>query len=825
MKQKILGVLLGLSLLLALMPTTVLADGPEGPPVPVTIFATNDLHGNIEHSDAVIGLAQTAAIKASTPDALLVDAGDATQGASFATASKGADVISVMNAAGYDVMAAGNHEFDYGTGTLLNNAAAAGFPILAANVRKDGKPLLETSCVKEAAGKKIGFIGLTTVSTATSTNPAQLSGVTFAGEVETARAEIAALSDRADAIVLICHMGENDTAVDCTSKALLEGLTAEERGRVAAVIDGHSHQTYADEYEGIPIVQAGVNGTSMGRVDLLFSGDTTVSARGSVLTYDEAMAYELTDGGLAAAAKVEDTLAAIRESQKAVLDQTLCEAVSPLWGGYVYYDYVESRIVETAYGDFVTDAFLDSARAFAANNGLDLPVVAVENGGGIAQTMPMGTVTRGDVLNAFNHGNLVVALSVTPAQLYTALEAGLTMTGQDDTGLLVRERVSGSFLQAGGFSYTYDPAGEAGAKVTEVTLDGGKKLSRDDTSTRLLLATNNYAATFAGLSEGEQLGELGGEDLIVEEYILSQTGGGTEKLTYPLTQGRIRIAGDKSPETYGVAIPVLSSADKTTPLAGRTFHLKVDGGDYVEMTTDENGTLAVTGLSKGPHQFFLREAGGQAVYVNNYSGSGTVTTKEGYYRLGFLADDGVPFTDVSAGAWYRGAVAYVYQNGLMRGMGGGLFTPDGTVTRAQMAMALWNMRGRPVVDYYMDYSDAVEGLWYSEAVRWAASEGIAVGYGNGRFGPGDPVTREQMAAMIYRYEQKYGSGGFTGSWMYHLPFTDLEAISDWAFEAVAWCGMKNVLEGGEAGAFDPAGHALRCELAAALMRYCENAAE
>ncbi len=345
MRRKTLSILLSLLLLLSLLPSTALADGLDGPPEAVTIFTTNDIHGNVEHSDTAIGLSQAAAIKASTPGSLLVDAGDATQGASFATVTQGADVIKAMNAAGYDVMAAGNHEFDYGAQTLLDNAAAADFPILAANVQKDGEPLLDASCVKEVDGKKIGFIGLTTTATATSTNPAQLAGITFADEVTAAKEEIAKLDGSADTIVLICHMGENDTAVDCTSKALLAALSEDELAKVAAVIDGHSHQTYTDTYEDIPIVQAGVNGTSMGRVDLLFSGDATVSAEGSVLTYEDAMAYELTDAGKAAAAKVEETLTAVKDGQAAILDQTLCQTAAPLWGGYIYYDYVESRIV------------------------------------------------------------------------------------------------------------------------------------------------------------------------------------------------------------------------------------------------------------------------------------------------------------------------------------------------------------------------------------------------------------------------------------------------------------------------------------------------
>ncbi len=781
MKRKALSVLVSIALMLTLLPTAALAA--QGP-VTVTIFSTNDLHGSVEHSDSAIGLAQAAAMKASTPNALLADAGDATQGASFATISKGGDVIEVMNAAGYDVMAAGNHEFDYGTDVLLANAKGADFPILAANVMRSGKPLLETSCVKQAGGKKIGFVGLTTAATATSTNPSQLAGIEFMDEIQTAIAHIHALEDKTDAIVLICHMGENETAVDLTSKqlmTLMDGMDPEACDAVTAVIDGHSHQTYADEYEGTPIVQAGVNGTSMGRVDLVFSGDA-VSAQGAVLTYDEAMAYELTDAGRTAAAKVEKTLAGIKEGQDAVLKQRLCETTAPLWGGYIYYDYVESRIVETAYGDFVTDAFVDSAETFAENNGLDLPVVAVENGGGIGQTMPMGTVTRGDVLNAFNHGNLVVALSVTPAQLYTALELGLTMSGQDDTGLLLRERVSGSFLQVSGFTYTYDPAGEAGAKVVEAALADGTKLSRDDTTTKLLLATNNYVATFDGFKDSEQLGELGGEDLIVEEYILAQTEKGA--LDYPMTQGRIQIAGDKSPEQYAVSIPVLSSADKTTPLAGEKVHLKVDGGAYAEMTTDGEGKLTVTGLAKGPHQFFLQEAAGQAVYVNNYSGSGLTTTREGYYRLAFLVE------------------------------GSG----TGPISRADAVSALWELAGKPEV-MGCDFSDLVTGAAYNSAVDWAASCGVTSGYPDGTFRPGTPVTREQLAVMVFNYAKSQGMEAVTLEENLG-PYSDAGQISSYARMAVNWAVGRGLLAGKD-GTLAPQGQVTRAELTQVLAQYAK----
>ena len=234
----------------------------------VTIYTTNDIHGVVGGSDTAIGLPQTAAIAASTENALLVDAGDAIQGASFATISQGLDVIRLMNSAGYDVMAAGNHEFDYGYDMLMANVEMADFPILGANVLYNGSPMLEQNTVITVGEHKIGFIGITTTDTATSTNPAKLARVTFADEIQTAKEQIANLSDSTDAIVLVCHLGNNPSAVDCTSEDLLKGLSAEELSKVTAAVDGHSHTVEDGVFEGtsIPVIQTGTGFTALGAI-------------------------------------------------------------------------------------------------------------------------------------------------------------------------------------------------------------------------------------------------------------------------------------------------------------------------------------------------------------------------------------------------------------------------------------------------------------------------------------------------------------------------------------------------------------------------------
>ena len=181
-----------------------------------------------------------------------------------------------------------------------------------------------------------------------------------------------------------------------------------------------------------------------------------------------------------------------------------------------------------------------------------------------------------------------------------------------------------------------------------------------------------------------------------------------------------------------------------------------------------------------------------------------------------------PFVDVTTDDWFYEAADYVFQRDLMTGTDATHFTPDGTSTRAMVATILWRMAGQPQADYTMAFADVPAGTWYTEAVRWAASEGIVTGYSATKFGPDDPVTREQFAAMLYRYAQTLGEG-FTGNWSFPLDFPDAADVSDYAYEALCWLTMENVIQGMEDGNLHPQGTATRAQLATMLMRFCQAA--
>lgn len=205
-----------------------------------------------------------------------------------------------------------------------------------------------------------------------------------------------------------------------------------------------------------------------------------------------------------------------------------------------------------------------------------------------------------------------------------------------------------------------------------------------------------------------------------------------------------------------------------------------------------------------------------STYVIAYDGSrAAACPKDGTCPLS-------AYTDLDPASWYHDGVHWALENGVMQGLGGGVFQPDGTTTRAQVATILWNMEGKPAADGPNPFFDIpIDGdVWYADAVKWAAANGIVEGYIEGAhkvFGPDQPVTREQLVTMLYRYAQSKGRG-FTGMWMFLLDFPDAADVSDWASEAMHWMVMQGVINGMD-GKLNPKGSATRAQAASMLSRF------
>ena len=177
---------------------------------------------------------------------------------------------------------------------------------------------------------------------------------------------------------------------------------------------------------------------------------------------------------------------------------------------------------------------------------------------------------------------------------------------------------------------------------------------------------------------------------------------------------------------------------------------------------------------------------------------------------------GGTFTDVPATHWAAGAVAFVSSQGLLQGISADTFAPGQPMTRAMLVTALWREAGSPVVNYAMDFDDVAEGQWYTEAVRWAASEGIVAGTGKG-FSPDAALTRESLAAILFRYAGGQVSADDLSG------YADGASVSAWAREAMNWAVAQGLITGKSGGRLDPGGTASRAEVSAILMRYVQSA--
>ncbi len=182
------------------------------------------------------------------------------------------------------------------------------------------------------------------------------------------------------------------------------------------------------------------------------------------------------------------------------------------------------------------------------------------------------------------------------------------------------------------------------------------------------------------------------------------------------------------------------------------------------------------------------------------------------------------FSDVSAGAWYADAVKYVTGNELFNGTGKNTFSPNAQMTRAMMVTVLHRMAGKPAASgTQKSFSDIAPGMWYTDAIAWASENGIVNGYSNGTFGVNDSVTREQLAAILYRYAVNAGiQAEVTASSGAADGFADSGKISSYARTAVEWAVEKGLVNGKGNNRLDPAGTATRAELAAILMRFNES---
>ncbi|PYI50305.1 5'-nucleotidase C-terminal domain-containing protein [Paenibacillus flagellatus] len=488
----------------------------------VTLFHTNDVHARVESTkDVNIGYAEMVALvrsyKKEHPNTLLIDAGDTFHGQTIANLVRGESIVDIMNAAGYDAMAPGNHDFNYGYARLVELSKRAQFPVVSANVKQaDGERLLAPYVIKEAGGLKIGFFGLTTPETAYKTHPKNVEGITFADPAAEAKAIVAELKGKVDAIVAIAHLGVDLSSADTSIKV------ARAVPEIDVILDGHSHTAMeAGRLEGgVLIAQTGEYLKQIGRVDLTFENGKLTSKKASLITKQQVVEQNVQPDP-----KVLDIVGQVKQAQEAVLQEVVGSAGVKLVG--------EREVVrkgESNLGNLIADAMLSETGADAA----------ITNGGGIRASIEAGPITKGDVITVLPFGNYIQTKKVKGADIKAALELGVSAYPES----------LGGFPQVGGLSFEFDPSLPKNARITSIAVKGEPL----DPERTYVLATNDFMAA-------------GGDNYTMfKDYPVANDFSSLEESLIAY----IRQAGELKPATEGrIRVKAAAAAPQPAPAAQR----------------------------------------------------------------------------------------------------------------------------------------------------------------------------------------------------------------------------------------------------------------
>lgn len=344
---------------------------------------------------------------------------------------------------------------------------------------------------------------------------------------------------------------------------------------------------------------------------------------------------------------------------------------------------------------------------------------------------------------------------------------------------------------------TLQEAANAAKDGDEITVIQNKNLDLTFTTTKSVKVTNKtndkITVKFNGTNK-----DVAKDATETFSYTKSSSGSSSSgKTTYKVTTSAVNNGGvNASPSSAekGAAITITLSPDKGYKL------------DKLTVTDGSGKTVSTVKKSDTVYTFTMPAS---AVKVGVSYVKATETPSE------------TKFNDVSANDWFASAVDYVTGKGMMNGTADNTFSPKANTTRGMVVTVLYRLENQPSTSA-ASFTDVASGAYYANAVAWANANGIVSGYGSGKFGPNDKVTREQLAAILYRYAQYKKYDVSVGEDTNILSYDDAQSISTYAIPAIQWACGAGVVTGKSGSKLDPKGNATRAEVAAMLMRFCEN---
>lgn len=488
-------------------PTETTASSTATDSIEAVIIHTNDVHGRILEEKGVIGDAKAAAVieeeRSKIENTIVVDAGDAFQGLPISNSTKGEDRANIMNQVGYDAMAVGNHEFDFGMDQAIKYKETLNFPLLSANTYVNGARVFEASTIVDKTPTVVGdefvVIGVTTPETATKTHPKNIEGVTFADPITEVNKVIDEVEARALAdnrvynnYIILAHLGvDATTPVEWRGSTLAEALSQNSKlaGKRVIVIDGHSHTVQSATYgDNVTYNQTGSYLNNIGKVTLkseqLLGEASLISAADTASVTPDALITELVN---------EIKVKYEAENAQVVIENNPVELNG---------ERSNVRVRETNLGNAVTDAIYAYGQTGFSNK----TSLAVTNGGGLRATIAKDQpVTKGDIIAVLPFGNIISQITVTGQQIQDMFTKSLSSALQTDkeTGKFILDEngaplfeASGGFLQISGATVFYDPTLPVKERVLLIGILNPETGEYDDLDLEktYYLATNDFLA-------------------------------------------------------------------------------------------------------------------------------------------------------------------------------------------------------------------------------------------------------------------------------------------------------------------------------------------
>lgn len=525
----------------------------KNPDKNVTLLVTSDIHGGVEEGFTLAGVYEKRKEYEAKGDyTLLIDDGDLLQGGLLSSMSKGEDLIDIANAAGYDIMTFGNHEFDYGMEKFLSNAKKLNCSYVSCNFNENGKLVFKPYVIKEIGGAKFAFIGINTPDSLTSSAPKYFQDAKgnfkygfFQGEegkllfakvqesIDNAKAE------GADFIIGVAHVGQKEA----TGLYKYTDIISNTRG-FDIFLDGHSHDTdqvNMKDMDGNEVFRMGV-GTKLACL-----GTVTITPAGTIehelLTYKQPAEGE-------EPVKYDNVVSQIVQEKNSKIDESMLQKIGTTDFNFTIYDPTAVdeagkpirivRRMETNLGNFVADAYKE-------RTGADCAFV---NGGGVRADIGKGDITVSDIKNVQPFGNIICLLEVTGQQILDAMEWGCKVAPAE----------SGAFPQISGMSFDLDTSIENPCKKDDssglcIGIEGERRVKNlkingedVDLSKKYKMSTLSYMALDHGdgytAFDGCEVLEMGvAEDYtLILDYIKENLGGKIpENYKDPYGEGRINI--------------------------------------------------------------------------------------------------------------------------------------------------------------------------------------------------------------------------------------------------------------------------------------------